>query len=152
MNTFWLLGKGDSTKAISQLSFQAIEQWRGMDDSPKEIGTILEENFENNHGVSTDKALQNGPQAGTEDHNQNIIREYERNGCGVAQSNGHTVSSNGKLERPREGQARKSTDNLSTSSLVDSKRYLQLETLSKKGGALKLKKKNSVQSSTCVIL
>ena len=124
-----------------------------MNDNTKGIGPIIEEeNFENDDEVSTDRVLENGTEPNSEDHNKNIIQANERNGCAGAQSNGHAVSSNGKTEKPREVQKKKSTDNLSTSSLFDSKRYLQLETLNKKGGSVKFKNTNKVQSSTCVIL
>ena len=148
MKTFWLLGKGDSTSAICQLSLRSIEHSAGIvENMMADMEPILEE--------------VDGKDSGDrKNDSQNGVTNYEVNGIAENGSNGSVFRHDGNTDwkcpyrkkRTEElDRAPRTTDSVSTVSSIDSKRYLQLETSNQKGAGV-FKKKNTVQSATCRII
>ena len=152
MNTFWLLGKGDSMDAISQISMRSIEQAKGTNDDIKEMDPIAEEENVENVKPTTDEVFHNGLQQSNADCNDNNIKGSVGNGFAVVNGKDHLPTSNGSTKRDKQGQTiMRNKNSLRKSSSIDSKMHSQLETPSQKE-AVKFKKKNTVQSSACVVL
>ena len=140
MSTYWLIGKGDSTAAVSQLSLKSIEESLKIHSNMSEMDAITEEGRFDNGTVDTQEINQNGIKHASEDCNKNVISRATGNGC----------PANGELSNRGQAPAANTRVNVSPPPSIN-KQYLHLET-SNQNGKLKGKKKNTVQSSACVIL
>lgn len=162
METFWLLGRGDSTGAISQLSLRTIEQTAGIiDNMMVEMDPVIEETGDKNGGLIGKNAVNRN-----EDVNGRSIKrssaETSNNENGTEKRSddslafGYTDDRNEKsaVRQDVNGERdtiQRTTDSVSTSSSIDSKRYLQLEASNHKRINAFKSKNNVVKSATCTV-